>query len=172
VEIYRVSVGVEQHYFVSHVHPVRLSAAYKPSTMLCLQRLSSQSCDLFRTLSVRSGVSITRDSRHWCHTAASTSNATFCDIDVEPIHRYRPGGYHPIHLGDSLKFGRYQILHKLGWGGYATVWLAKDRRSVSFYGFGETFLTMRQTRTPSRYQDSGLRARSRVSRGIFASPSC
>jgi hypothetical protein len=102
--------------------------------MSCLQRLSSQSCDLSRTLSVRSGLSITRDHRHWCHTAANTSNAAFCDIDAEPLHRYRLGGYHPVHLGDSLKSGRYQILHKLGWGGYATVWLAKDHRSVSHSG--------------------------------------
>ncbi|KAI0855953.1 kinase-like domain-containing protein [Xylaria cubensis] len=50
-----------------------------------------------------------------------------CDIDAEPIHRYRPGGYHPVSLGDQLKNGRYKILHKLGWGGYSTVWAARDQ---------------------------------------------
>ncbi|KAG6120001.1 hypothetical protein E4U14_004337 [Claviceps sp. LM454 group G7] len=29
-----------------------------------------------------------------------------CDIDAEPLHRYRPGGYHPLLLGDVLKDGR------------------------------------------------------------------
>ncbi|KAJ6267041.1 kinase-like domain-containing protein [Bipolaris maydis] len=44
-----------------------------------------------------------------------------CDIDAEPLHRYQWGGYHPVHLGDYLKNGRYKILHKLGWSGYSTV---------------------------------------------------
>jgi serine/threonine-protein kinase SRPK3 len=52
--------------------------------------------------------------------------AYICDIDAEPLHRYRIGGYHPIALRDLLKDGRYKILHKLGWGGYSTVWAAKD----------------------------------------------
>ncbi|KAG6081587.1 hypothetical protein E4U15_002823 [Claviceps sp. LM218 group G6] len=51
-----------------------------------------------------------------------------CDADAEPLHRYRPGGYHPLALGDALKDGRYKVLHKLGWGGYATTWAAKDRK--------------------------------------------
>lgn len=51
-----------------------------------------------------------------------------CDVDAEPLHRYRKGGYHPISLGDILKDGRYRILHKLGWGGYSTVWAVRDHR--------------------------------------------
>lgn len=45
----------------------------------------------------------------------------------EKLSRYRPGGYHPVSLGDSFKDGRYKVHHKLGWGGYSTVWLANDR---------------------------------------------
>lgn len=51
-----------------------------------------------------------------------------CDIDAEPLHRYQKGGYHPVHIGDLLNNGRYKILHKLGWGGYSTVWAARDQR--------------------------------------------
>ncbi|KAF5715421.1 CMGC SRPK kinase [Fusarium mundagurra] len=50
-----------------------------------------------------------------------------CGIDAEPLYRYRPGGYHPVTVGDSLSDGRYKILHKLGWGSYSTTWAAKDQ---------------------------------------------
>ena len=57
---------------------------------------------------------------------AQANNDFHCDMDAEPLERYRKGGYHPTHLGDRFKDGRYRILHKLGWGAYATVWLARD----------------------------------------------
>ncbi|KAF2218775.1 kinase-like domain-containing protein [Elsinoe ampelina] len=45
---------------------------------------------------------------------------------AEPLEMYCRGGFHPIHIGDLLKEGQYRILHKLGYGGFATVWLARD----------------------------------------------
>ncbi|KAH6718855.1 kinase-like domain-containing protein [Leptodontidium sp. MPI-SDFR-AT-0119] len=44
---------------------------------------------------------------------------------VETLN-YRPGGFHPVHLDDVFKKGRYIVIHKLGHGGFATVWLARD----------------------------------------------
>ncbi|KAF2628840.1 kinase-like protein [Macroventuria anomochaeta] len=55
-----------------------------------------------------------------------------CDIDAEPLHRYGKGGYHPVHIGDSLNDGRYKVLHKLGWGSYSTVWAARDQRARTY----------------------------------------
>ncbi|KAH5624053.1 hypothetical protein HBI51_239530 [Parastagonospora nodorum] len=52
-----------------------------------------------------------------------------CKIDAEPIHRYCKGGYHPVHLEDILNNGTYRILHKLGWGGYSTVWAARNLKT-------------------------------------------
>ena len=49
-----------------------------------------------------------------------------CDVDAEPPFRYRPGGFHPVHLGDTFKEGRYRVIHKLGHGGFSTIWLARD----------------------------------------------
>ena len=38
------------------------------------------------------------------------------------------GGYHPVKIGDTFH-NRYQVLRKLGWGHFSTVWLCWDVRS-------------------------------------------
>ncbi|EJT98481.1 kinase-like protein [Dacryopinax primogenitus] len=59
---------------------------------------------------------------------------------AEDLSRYGPGGFHPVHLGDVLSVlpggdgPRYRILHKLGYGGQATVWLAEDMASENKRG--------------------------------------
>ncbi len=45
--------------------------------------------------------------------------------DIEDIQRYRPGGHHPVQIGDILG-ERYRVVHKLGYGPSSTVWLARD----------------------------------------------
>ena len=55
------------------------------------------------------------------------SNVLF---EEENFLDYRPGGFHPVTLGDTLKDGRYKIHHKLGYGGFSTAWLARDHRFV------------------------------------------
>ena len=51
--------------------------------------------------------------------------------DVEQLERYRPGGYHPIVIGDRLH-DRYRIVHKLGFGAYSTIWLARDEEAARY----------------------------------------
>ncbi|KAF4219466.1 hypothetical protein CNMCM6457_003032 [Aspergillus fumigatiaffinis] len=51
--------------------------------------------------------------------------------DVEKLERYRPGGYHPITIGAWLN-DRYRIVHKLGFGTYSTVWLARDQQTKNY----------------------------------------
>jgi serine/threonine-protein kinase SRPK3 len=51
--------------------------------------------------------------------------------NVEEIENYRPGGFHPIHIGDELG-DRYKIVHKLGYGGFSTVWLARDKLAEQY----------------------------------------
>jgi serine/threonine-protein kinase SRPK3 len=57
--------------------------------------------------------------------------------------RYNLGGYHPVLLGDfygsfqdeekktnpsqkNQPLHRYQVIRKLGWGHFSTVWLCRD----------------------------------------------
>ncbi|KAJ5146536.1 CMGC/SRPK protein kinase [Penicillium bovifimosum] len=47
---------------------------------------------------------------------------------IEDLDNYCPGGYHPLTIGDALNGGRYQLVDKLGYGGYSTIWLARDLR--------------------------------------------
>ncbi|KAJ3555795.1 hypothetical protein NP233_g12125 [Leucocoprinus birnbaumii] len=52
----------------------------------------------------------------------------------ESLARYCQGGYHPVRIGDVFANGRYEVLRKLGYGLYSTVWLAFDseiRRHVA-----------------------------------------
>ncbi|GAB7342877.1 hypothetical protein MBLNU457_g0998t1 [Dothideomycetes sp. NU457] len=46
----------------------------------------------------------------------------------EDVFDYRPRGLHPVVLGDTLKDGRYTIRQKLGFGGFSTVWAARDNQ--------------------------------------------
>ncbi|KAI3328882.1 serine protein kinase [Xylariaceae sp. AK1471] len=47
----------------------------------------------------------------------------------EWVEDYRPGGYHPVLLGDVFHNGQYKVIRKLGEGSYSTVWLARDLRN-------------------------------------------
>ncbi|OCL00681.1 kinase-like protein [Cenococcum geophilum 1.58] len=44
---------------------------------------------------------------------------------VEKVEGYRIGGFCPIAIGQMLD-DKYEVIAKLGHGGYSTVWLAKD----------------------------------------------
>lgn len=48
---------------------------------------------------------------------------------LEKIFDYVQGGHHPVHLGDYLVENRYHVIHKLGNGGFANVWLCRDQHS-------------------------------------------
>ena len=51
------------------------------------------------------------------------SNST---LSEESFTRYCAGGYHPVRLGDRFSNGKYQVVSKLGYGLYSTVWLVRD----------------------------------------------
>ncbi|PSR82141.1 putative serine protein kinase [Coniella lustricola] len=47
----------------------------------------------------------------------------------EWVEAYRPGGYHPVVLGDVFNDGQYKIVRKLGDGSFSTVWLVRDSKN-------------------------------------------
>lgn len=57
--------------------------------------------------------------------------------DVENVEKYVPGGYHPVDIGDQLgPVGGnhcYTVVHKMGFGGFATVWLTRCSRDKQYY---------------------------------------
>lgn len=66
----------------------------------------------------------------------TTSQGTFLNgvkDGLENLENYQHGGYHPIHLGDYLGAEeRYHVIHKLGHGGFGTVWLCRDKRDSKY----------------------------------------
>jgi serine/threonine-protein kinase SRPK3 len=62
------------------------------------------------------------------HVPVSPATCLLKLEDVESVEHYCPGRFHPITIGDHLH-GPYRIVHKLGFGAYSTVWLAKDERA-------------------------------------------
>lgn len=53
---------------------------------------------------------------------------TFDPKAEESLGDYRPGGYHPVKVGDrySSATNLYVVCRKLGWGHFSTVWLCQD----------------------------------------------
>jgi serine/threonine-protein kinase SRPK3 len=68
--------------------------------------------------------------------APATSHGTYLagiQDGVENLEDYQTGGDHPIHLGDRLgNTGRYHVIHKLGYGGFSTVWLCRDGQEEKY----------------------------------------
>lgn len=54
------------------------------------------------------------------------------DLSSEDIEEgsaaYRPGGFHPVYIGDIFN-DRYEVLNKIGYGAYSTVWLVRDLKN-------------------------------------------
>lgn len=70
--------------------------------------------------------------------------------DVEYLEAYCPGGYHPIQLGDEFNGARYRVIHKLGYGRFSTVWLAKDCVNNRFVAL--KFITASRSKLNSEVQ--------------------
>ncbi|KAM5148040.1 SRSF protein kinase 3-like [Mantella aurantiaca] len=65
----------------------------------------------------------------WGQTSCVEANTSFTmstkDLEQENPAEYCQGGYHPAQMGELLN-RRYQLMHKVGWGYFSTVWLCRD----------------------------------------------
>ena len=59
---------------------------------------------------------------------------------------YKPGGYHPVHVGE-VYLDRYMVIQKLGWGHFSTVWLTKD---IKF----DTYVALKVQKSAQHYLDA------------------
>ena len=66
----------------------------------------------------------------------------------EDIHEYKIGGYHPVKLGD-LFYERYQILQKIGFGHFSTVWLCLDIK-------GNEYVALKIQKSAINYTDAAM----------------
>lgn len=64
--------------------------------------------------------------------------------ECEELENYEPGGFHPVHLGDVYD-DQYRVVHKLGFGGFSTVWLARIALSKRWVAL--KFVTSRESPT-------------------------
>ncbi|KAG9101315.1 serine/threonine protein kinase, CMGC group [Ceratobasidium sp. 370] len=68
-----------------------------------------------------------------CSSSGGFHGAPVKEMDMRDLDKeedlldYADGGYLPVHIGDTFKDGRYDVVRKLGWGHFSTVWLAKDK---------------------------------------------
>merc|ERR1719389_577012 len=54
----------------------------------------------------------------------------YTESDDEGADGYRKGGYHVVNIGEIYN-QRYQVIAKLGWGHFSTVWLCQDLHASS-----------------------------------------
>eukprot|EP00756_Hemistasia_phaeocysticola_P015908 Hpha_TRINITY_DN15443_c2_g8::TRINITY_DN15443_c2_g8_i1::g.173982::m.173982/K08832/SRPK3, STK23; serine/threonine-protein kinase SRPK3 len=78
------------------------------------------------------GTPVAGGARRAAHVPSSISNmvCTWTANGQEDQGKYGAGGYFRVRAGDVLK-GRYHIVCKLGWGEFATVWLAWDSETLN-----------------------------------------
>ncbi|KAJ7282734.1 kinase-like domain-containing protein [Mycena rebaudengoi] len=69
--------------------------------------------------------------------------------DEEDWEDYKPGGYHPVKIGDYFSENRYCTVRKLGWGHFSTVWLAWDSKM-------KRHVALKVVKSAARYTETAL----------------
>ncbi|KAI7878117.1 kinase-like domain-containing protein [Mucor mucedo] len=88
-------------------------------------------------------------SRHRSYSSGSVSDMGDGEGEEEDRKDYRKGGYHPVHVGERYKDGRYVVIRKLGWGHFSTVWLVRDTTTGNHFA-------MKVVKSAKHYTETAL----------------
>lgn len=94
---------------------------------------------------------------------ADDNDATNNPNNEEDHEDYCKGGYHPVTIGELYKDGRYEIVRKLGWGHFSTVWLARDTVE-------NKHVALKVVRSAPHYTETALDEISLLKRIVQANP--
>ncbi|KAL1954541.1 hypothetical protein VTO42DRAFT_1101 [Malbranchea cinnamomea] len=97
----------------------------------------------------------------------SPSSSSGDDMDVtadeEDSEDYCKGGYHPVHIGETYKNGRYVVIRKLGWGHFSTVWLSRDTHT-------NRHVALKVVRSAAHYTETAIDEIKLLNRIVTANP--
>ncbi|ODM91950.1 Serine/threonine-protein kinase spk-1 [Orchesella cincta] len=77
---------------------------------------------------------------------SNSNDAEEEEEDEEDQEDYQVGGYHPVKIGDVYN-QRYEIIRKLGWGHFSTVWLCHDR-------FNRRYVALKVVKSEEKYTET------------------
>jgi serine/threonine protein kinase len=83
-----------------------------------------------------------------------SSDEDYSDDEEEGEESYKPGGYHPVNIGDKYHNGRYTVIEKLGWGHFSTVWMCYDKKKST--PEDPSFVAMKIQKSASHYREAAL----------------
>ena len=84
----------------------------------------------------------------------SSSDGDYSDDEDEGAESYKPGGYHPVMIGDKFNQARYTVVSKLGWGHFSTVWMCHDKRAVQLNT--PEFIALKIQKSAFHYTEAAL----------------
>lgn len=85
---------------------------------------------------------------------ANSSDEDYSDDEEEGEESYKPGGYHPVNIGDKFNNNRYTVIEKLGWGHFSTVWMCYDKKKST--PEDPVFVAIKVQKSASHYREAAL----------------
>lgn len=66
-------------------------------------------------------------------SSPSSSSSFERQSSSEDFEDYKQDGYHPVTLSENFKSMKYQVIQKLGWGHFSTVWLVNEKKTENYF---------------------------------------
>jgi len=76
-------------------------------------------------------VSLATEESDMSDDSVDSNDSDFTESEEDEAD-YKQGGYHRVKVGEKFKDGRYEVIGKLGWGHFSTVWLVWDSQKNTY----------------------------------------